>query len=142
MTRALSAADRGERPYLWRFTPLQRTLHVFVIVSFFGLVLTGLPLHFAHAAWARTLVRALGGLQTAGHDTTLEQLEHRQRLLLMRDALEKLPQKLKVVFVMCALEGVPGVEAARVLKLREGTVWRRLHEARKELNKAMERSHK
>jgi cytochrome b subunit of formate dehydrogenase len=66
MTRALSAADRGERPYLWRFTPLQRTLHVFVIVSFFGLVLTGLPLHFAHAAWARTLVRALGGLQTAG----------------------------------------------------------------------------
>jgi len=66
MKHELSAADRGEGPYLWRFSSLQRTLHAFMMVSFFGLVLTGLPLHFAHAGWARWLVRALGGLQTAG----------------------------------------------------------------------------
>jgi len=65
-TRALNASDRGAGPYLWRFTPLQRTLHALVMVSFFGLVITGLPLHFAYAPWARTLVRALGGLQAAG----------------------------------------------------------------------------
>ena len=64
--RALDAADRGERPHLWRFTPLQRTLHALVIVSFIGLVLTGLPLHFAAAPWARWLARALGGIETAG----------------------------------------------------------------------------
>jgi cytochrome b subunit of formate dehydrogenase len=64
--RALDAAHRGERPHLWRFTPLQRTLHALVIVSFIGLVLTGLPLHFAAAPWARWLVRALGGVQAAG----------------------------------------------------------------------------
>jgi len=64
--RALDAADRGERPHLWRFTPLQRTLHALVIVSFIGLVLTGLPLHFAAAPWARWLARALGGIEAAG----------------------------------------------------------------------------
>ena len=62
----MDAASRGERPYLWRFTPLQRTLHALVIVSFLGLVITGLPLRFAYAPWARVLVRALGGLAAAG----------------------------------------------------------------------------
>ena len=66
MTRVLNAADRGEGPCLWRFTPLQRTLHIFIIISFFGLVLTGLPLHFSYAPWARLLVTMVGGLQTAG----------------------------------------------------------------------------
>ena len=42
--RALNAADRGAGPYLWRFTPLQRILHGMVVVSFFGLAITGLPL--------------------------------------------------------------------------------------------------
>ena len=63
---ALNAADRGERLYLWRFTPLQRTLHALVIVSFLGLVITGLPLRFAYAPWAHALVRVVGGLQAAG----------------------------------------------------------------------------
>ncbi len=64
--RTIDAADRGERPHLWRFTPLQRVLHAMVIVSFLGLVLTGLPLRFAAAPWARGLARAIGGLEAAG----------------------------------------------------------------------------
>ena len=64
--RALNSADRGQGPYLWRFTPLQRTLHALVIASFFGLVLTGLPLHFAQAGWARVLVGLTGGVEGAG----------------------------------------------------------------------------
>lgn len=66
MTRPLSAADRGTGPYLWRFTPLERTLHALIIVSFCLLVLTGIPLRFAAAPWARVLVRAVGGLEAAG----------------------------------------------------------------------------
>jgi cytochrome b subunit of formate dehydrogenase len=64
--RALNAADRGAGPYLWRFTILQRVLHGMVVVSFFGLVLTGLPLHFAYAGWAKVLIRLAGGLTAAG----------------------------------------------------------------------------
>jgi len=64
--RAMNAADRGAGPYLYRFSPLNRTLHALVVVSFLGLVMTGLPLHFAYTGWARVLVRLVGGLQSAG----------------------------------------------------------------------------
>ena len=53
-------------------------------------------------------------------------------------ALEALPADLRVVYVMCDLEEVPGVEAARVLGVRAGTLWRRLHEARRALREAIE----
>ena len=65
MSRAINAADRGAGPYLWRYTRLQRVLHALVIISFFGLVLTGTPLHFAYAPWARFILNLLGGLQVA-----------------------------------------------------------------------------
>ena len=39
-----ASSDRGSGPYLWRFSPLQRVLHLMVVVSFFGLVMTGVPL--------------------------------------------------------------------------------------------------
>jgi cytochrome b subunit of formate dehydrogenase len=66
MTRPLDASRRGAGPYLWRFTPMERVLHALVIVSFLGLVITGLPLRFSYAPWARTLIRLVGGLQAAG----------------------------------------------------------------------------
>lgn len=64
-TRVLNAADRGAGPYLWRFTRQQRVLHIMVIVSFYGLVLTGVPLFFSYAPWARGLVNLVGGLESA-----------------------------------------------------------------------------
>ena len=65
--------------------------------------------------------------------------ERREVLVRLRDGLSDLPHDLRVVFVMCAIEGIPGVEAAEILGLRQGTVWRRLHEARKKLIDAVER---
>ncbi len=64
--RPLSASHRGKGRFLRRFTPLQIATHAMVIVSFFGLVLTGAPLHFSYAPWAQGMMRALGGVQTAG----------------------------------------------------------------------------
>jgi len=63
--RVLNAADRGEGPYIRRFTPLQIILHILIIISFNGLVLTGLPLHFSSAPWASFMVTMVGGLQAA-----------------------------------------------------------------------------
>jgi cytochrome b subunit of formate dehydrogenase len=62
----LASSDRGERPYLWRFSRIERALHLMVIVSFFGLVMTGLPLHFSGAPWAAFLIRMHGGVHIAG----------------------------------------------------------------------------
>ncbi len=55
---------------------------------------------------------------------------HRESLERMQSAFEALPHDFRVVFVLCDLEGLRGVEVARTLGLPEGTVWRRLHEAR------------
>jgi RNA polymerase sigma-70 factor (ECF subfamily) len=53
-------------------------------------------------------------------------------------ALEELPHDLRTAYVMCDLEDVPGVEAARVLGVRAGTLWRRLHDARRALREAID----
>jgi RNA polymerase sigma-70 factor (ECF subfamily) len=72
-------------------------------------------------------------------DTPLVIAEHKERLERMQSALNTLTHEHRVVFVMCVLEDIPGVEAARILGLRPGTLWRRLHEARKSLSYEMER---
>ncbi len=63
---AMNAADRGAGPYVRRFSGLQRTLHILVIVSFLGLVMTGLPLKYSYTGWAHVLIRVFGGLTAAG----------------------------------------------------------------------------
>ena len=65
MKRKLASSDRHGGPYVWRFSPVERLLHGMVIVSFFGLVITGAPLLFSHTPWARVVVRLLGGFQVA-----------------------------------------------------------------------------
>lgn len=56
----------------------------------------------------------------------------------MQVALQTLSPELRSAFVLCDVEGLKGVEAARVLSVRPGTLWRRLHDARKRLRRALE----
>ncbi|MFO0974144.1 MAG: cytochrome c3 family protein [Phycisphaerae bacterium] len=49
-----------------RFRAWHRWTHVLVIVSFFGLTLTGLPLKFNDHPWSRGFMRAVGGARAAG----------------------------------------------------------------------------
>jgi cytochrome b subunit of formate dehydrogenase len=49
-----------------RFSKINRVNHFVVIITFFGLVLTGLPLVFAEQPWAKGLARFLGGVVNAG----------------------------------------------------------------------------
>jgi RNA polymerase sigma-70 factor (ECF subfamily) len=97
--------------------------------------------HFRGEARRRRLADALRHVPqpaTRGPDTDVETQQQLERL---EAAVETLPPHLRVAFVMCDLEGVAGVEAARVLGLRQGTLWRRLHEARKALAATIERRH-
>lgn len=64
-----------------------------------------------------------------------------ERDLLMtrvRAAVDDLPYKQRVVYVMCELEEIADVEVARVLGMREGTVWRLLYQARVALRASLE----
>ncbi|ODS33863.1 MAG: hypothetical protein SCARUB_01024 [Candidatus Scalindua rubra] len=49
-----------------RFSLFHRFGHFLLIISFFGLVLTGMPLVFKDYAWARFLYNLFGGYPTAG----------------------------------------------------------------------------
>ena len=67
-----------------------------------------------------------------------EQAAHRQFLTRLQAGYDELPHGLRTVFALCDLEGMRGVDAARVLGLPEGTVWRRLHEARLRLRACLD----
>jgi RNA polymerase sigma-70 factor (ECF subfamily) len=67
-----------------------------------------------------------------------EAAERRELLARMGAALERLPHELKEAFLLCEVEELSGVEAARALDVRPGTLWRRLHEARKRLRAALD----
>lgn len=62
----LASSDRGQGPYLQRFTGVERLTHALMVFSFLGLVLTGIPLHFSYAPWARTMMELMGGVRAAG----------------------------------------------------------------------------
>jgi cytochrome b subunit of formate dehydrogenase len=49
-----------------RFNRVDRINHAFVILSFFGLTLTGLPLLYSDQVWAQALAGILGGVRSAG----------------------------------------------------------------------------
>jgi RNA polymerase sigma factor (sigma-70 family) len=63
--------------------------------------------------------------------------ERHQLLARLEAGLRGLPEDLQVAFVMCDVEEVSCAEAARALGWREGTVWKRLHRARKLLGSAL-----
>lgn len=62
----------------------------------------------------------------------------RETLHRVKAALATLPHDHRVALVMCDLEGATGEDAARALGVRPGTIWRWLHEARKELRRMIE----
>ncbi len=59
----------------------------------------------------------------------------RQQLARLQQGIEKLPRALRIVFTLCDIEDMRGAEVAQTLKIPEGTVWSRLHEARERLRR-------
>ena len=53
--------------YIIRFTRLNRVLHVFMIISFLILSLTGMSLKFSYTGWAKVLSKFFGGFESAGY---------------------------------------------------------------------------
>jgi len=56
----------GARTHFRRFTPFQRWVHFFIMISFSTLVLTGMPLKYSDKAWAESWMGLIGGLENAG----------------------------------------------------------------------------
>jgi cytochrome b subunit of formate dehydrogenase len=60
------ASPEEEGKIYRRFGSFEIVLHIAIMVSFIGLVLTGLPLEFSRAPWAGSLIHLLGGSPTRG----------------------------------------------------------------------------
>jgi RNA polymerase sigma-70 factor (ECF subfamily) len=68
------------------------------------------------------------------------EVERRKLLARVAEALAALPRDQQIAFILCDLEQLPGIEVARVLEIPEGTLWRRLHTARKAMRVAIEKA--
>lgn len=81
---------------------------------------------------------------TAWHDCGITEAadpamdaERRLQLAELRDAIERLPKKLRVVLQLCVVEEMDATQVGAVLGLPPGTVRSRMHTARKLLLEAM-----
>jgi cytochrome b subunit of formate dehydrogenase len=65
-THAAPHAQVKSTTHIRRFTRTNRVNHALVIVTFFGLTLTGMPLLFASQPWAERMINMFGGVHLAG----------------------------------------------------------------------------
>jgi cytochrome b subunit of formate dehydrogenase len=65
-TRKYPKSRQLEKYYIRRFVASQRITHIFVIISFMALALTGMMLKFSGMPWAKTMADFLGGVRAAG----------------------------------------------------------------------------
>jgi len=49
-----------------RFSVTDRVMHLLLILSFFGLIITGFPIKYHNTAWAKAVITMLGGAHNAG----------------------------------------------------------------------------
>jgi len=111
----MDTAQRGRGPFVWRFTLTHRVFHALVILTFYTLVLTGVPLRYAEAPFSEFLMRLWGGVERAGfiHRTAaavmvaysihfmvliilkIYRAEDRKRLLWGSDSMVPHPQDVK-----------------------------------------------
>ncbi len=68
-----------------------------------------------------------------------DEAERRQALAAASQAVLDLPFQQREAFVLYELEGLSGAEVATLLSVPIGTVWTRLHHARKRFERAMRR---
>lgn len=73
--------------------------------------------------------------QYVGCQPGVEEPEHsmirEEDIETVRQAIQRIPFKQREVFVLYELEGMAGKDIGDLLNLKEGTVWTRLHYARK-----------
>jgi RNA polymerase sigma-70 factor (ECF subfamily) len=102
----------------------------------FGIAANTVRHHIRGAKRRRDAIAALP--EPAAVNTPAAAAIRAQQLHRLAAALDELPHDLRVAYVMCDLEDISGVDAARALDVRAGTLWRRLHDARRALREAIE----
>ncbi|MBN2343931.1 MAG: sigma-70 family RNA polymerase sigma factor [Deltaproteobacteria bacterium] len=64
-------------------------------------------------------------------DTPEQVFERNRELQMVQDAINRLPFKQREAFVLFEIEGMDGAQISRLLNVKEGTIWTRIHHGRK-----------
>ncbi|MDC0741600.1 RNA polymerase sigma factor [Polyangium mundeleinium] len=87
----------------------------------------------------RALYDAFCAAPTASRPSPEERVNQAQEEALLQAAIARLSDERRIVLVMVEYNGMSGPEVAQILGTPVGTVWRRLHEARAELRRTLQR---
>lgn len=66
-------------------------------------------------------------------------LQEKQKKRAVSDAVARLPEDVRVAFVLCAFEGLSYQEIAQILGIKKGTVSSRVFRARQIISRTMEK---
>ena len=95
-------------------------------------------------AWRKRIadVQPAADIQEAGMECTEfspeERIVGRENAEAVRMAVNRLPDKLKIVVLLFYMEDLPAAQIAKAVRIPAGTVLSRLHRARKILKKELE----
>ena len=142
----LLGSDRTERDDLVQqtFVEVARSAARFrqrstVRVWIFGIAANLTRNHIRTMVRQRGLETRLAAVPPLASSRPDEELARHQLVDKLRLALAALPHPLREALVLCEVEDMTAAEAAKILGTRQGTVWRRVHEARRELQAALAR---
>jgi len=85
----------------------------------------------------KRLASAFAEERSGAQADTADEVLERERAARLQAAIAALPDKLREAFVLVYLEGIAGGEVARLLGVREGTIWKRLFQARARLRESL-----
>ena len=94
--------------------------------------------HFRGEQRGRAAVAKLETIDSAMPPSATEQMIAEQRRRWLTAAIDSLTPALREAYVLCAIEEVPGKDAAQALGITEASLWRRLSDARTALRAALE----
>lgn len=104
----------------------------------FGIAANLVRNHFRGEQRGRAAVAKLGTVDSPMPPPASEQMIAEQRRQWLTVAIDSLTPALREAYVLCAVEEVPGKEAAQALGITEASLWRRLTDARTALRAALE----
>lgn len=104
----------------------------------FGIAANLVRHHFRNEQRGQAAMSGLGTIDRAMPASPSEHVLAEQRRRLLAAAIDRLTPALREAYVLCAIEELPGKEAACVLGITEASLWRRLTEARYALRAALE----
>lgn len=99
----------------------------------FGIAVNVVRHHFRRERRRRAYISQLAKLPSRAPHQPDVVAQNREYLERLEEAVSRLPERLQMAYVFCVIYQIPGRTAAQELKIPEGTLSRRVREARQQL---------